>query len=81
LSSGAVTAALDFGRLVYTRGAAIYVIGRKEVLRARRLGVDLSEYEGVHVVCSADGAVLTVYRNRDFRGLRSRRHRRDRAVA
>jgi len=75
LSSTAISAALDYGRVVHTRGAAIHVIGRKEVDWFDRLGIDLSRYEGVQVVCSSDGAVITVYRNRDFRGLRPR-HRR-----
>jgi hypothetical protein len=70
LSLDAVHAVMDYGRLVYTRGAAICAIGRKEVKRFARQGIDLSRYEGVQVVCSHDGAVMTAYRNRDFRGLR-----------
>jgi len=70
LSLDVVHAVMDYGRLVYTRGAAICAIGRKEVKRYARQGIDLSRYEGVQVVCSHDGAVMTAYRNRDFRGLR-----------
>jgi hypothetical protein len=70
----AVEAALEFGRIVHIRGAAVHALGRKEVERFGRHGIDLSAHEGVQVVCSPDGAVVTVYRNRDFRGLRSRRH-------
>lgn len=45
-------------------------------------GVDLSGVEGVQVVCSRDGAILTVYRNKNFRGLRPRGGRRhDRLAA
>lgn len=72
LSPAAIEAALDYGRIVYVRGAVIHAIGRNEVERYRREGIDLSKHEGVQVVCSSDGAVLTVYRNRDFRGLRPR---------
>ena len=76
LPEDAVNAALDHGRIVHARGAEIYAIGRNEIARCRREGVDLSAYEGVQVVCSPDGTVLTVYKNRNFRGLRSRaRHR------
>jgi hypothetical protein len=71
IPSDAVDAALQYGRIVYTRGAAISAIGRKEVEQCRKLGVNLSAYEGVQVVCSSDGAVMTTYRNRDFRGLRT----------
>ena len=57
--------------------AAIYAIGRKEVERLGRSGVDVAEYEGVQVVCTPDSsAILTVYRNSDFRGLKPRGGRR-----
>lgn len=75
----AIHAALDYGRVVYTRGAFIYLIGHKEVNRQRQEGIDLSAFVGVQVVCSPDGSILTVYRNRCFRGLRpgiGRRQRR-----
>ena len=60
------------GRVVYVRGAKIYVIGRKEVESFLRKGIELADFEGIHVVCSPEGVVLTTYRNRDFRGLRPR---------
>jgi hypothetical protein len=68
----AVRSALQYGRVVYTRGAAIHVIGRKEVHKYKKEGINLSAYEGVQVLCNPkDGTVITVYRNRNFRGLRS----------
>jgi hypothetical protein len=70
LGNEAVDAALLYGRVVYARGAAIYAIGRQEVERARRQDIDLARFEGVQVVCD-HGAILTAYRNRDFRGLRT----------
>ncbi|WP_459936775.1 DUF4258 domain-containing protein [Desulfonatronum parangueonense] len=73
ISTEAVEAVLDYGRVVYTRGAAICAIGRKEVKFFSRQGINLTLYEGVQVVCSTDGAVVTTYRNQDFRGLRSSR--------
>jgi hypothetical protein len=66
----AVQAALAFGRKVHIRGACVHAIGRREVERYRRVGIGLDACDGVQVVCGPDGAVLTVYRNRDFRGLR-----------
>ena len=73
LSNEAINAALTYGRVVHVRGAAIHVIGRKEVERLSRAGLDLEAYEGVQVVCTPDdAAVLTAYRNRDFRGLKAR---------
>jgi hypothetical protein len=70
LSYQAVAAVLEFGRRVFTRGAMIYAIGRREVERFARRGIDLSEYEGIQVVCSPGGTLITVYRNRDFSRLR-----------
>jgi hypothetical protein len=71
-STAAIGLVLDYGRAMHTRGATIYVVGRKEVERHRRDGLDLSSVEGVQVVCANDDAVITVYRNRDLRGLRPR---------
>jgi hypothetical protein len=68
----AIDAALEFGRVVYIRGADIYAIGRKEIARHLREGIDLSAYEGIQVVVTSDGYILTVYRNRSFNGLRAR---------
>lgn len=70
LSAAAIDAALQFGRAVYVRGARVHAIGRKEVNRYLRAGIDLSPYEGIQVVCTPGGIILTAYRNRDFRGLR-----------
>jgi len=83
LPAEAVRSVLAYGRAVWTRGACVHVIGRKEVRRYRRAGLDLAHYEGVHVVVSPEGTVLTVYRNRDLRGLRPDTRRRwgDAAVA
>lgn len=70
-----INQALAYGRKVYVRGALIYAVGRKEISQWIAFGIDLSELEGLQVVCSKDGAIITVYRNRDFRGLRPRRRR------
>lgn len=75
LSPDIVRRVINYGRIVYVRGARIYAVGRKEVEQFEREGLDLSGVEGVQVVCNDDGVVLTVYRNRDFRSLRPRRRR------
>ncbi len=72
LSPEMMQAVFDFGREVHTRGAVIYVVGIKEVTQAKGLSIDISEVEGWHIVCSRGGDVITVYRNRDLRGLRPR---------
>lgn len=75
ISRTAIEAALEFGRCVEIRGAQIFAIGRKEVEKYRREGVDLRDFEGTQVVVTASGTVMTVYRNSDFRSLRARHHR------
>lgn len=69
---GAIEAALTFGRRVRRPGATVYVIGRKEVERWRKEGANLSDYVNLQVVCANDGAIITIYRNPDFRHLRGR---------
>jgi hypothetical protein len=75
LSVQALDAALRYGRKHHVRGAIIRAIGRKEVVDFQQGGINLSAYEGVQVVCSPDGTVITMYRNQDFRGLRPKRRR------
>jgi len=72
ISSEVIESVIEYGRVVYTRGAMIHAIGRKELERYRQdEDIDLSDCEGVQVVCSTEGTVLTVYRNHSFRRLRS----------
>ena len=75
ISQTTLAAVIKYGRVAYVRGAKIYVIGRKEVKTFLRKGIELADFEGIHVVCSPEGVVLTTYRNRDFRGLRPRGRR------
>jgi hypothetical protein len=75
VSPDAIGMVLNYGRAAHTRGATIYVVGRKEVRRYRQDGIDLAALEGLQVVCADNGAILTVYRNRDLRGLRPRSRR------
>lgn len=80
-SDCAIEAAVHYGRVVRVRSAKIYALGRKEVAHCKRQGVDVSAFEGIQVVCTPHGTVLTVYRNHDFRGMRPKRkkpHRRRR---
>ncbi len=70
ISAEAVDAVLAYGRAVHVRGACIHALGRREVAQAAREGVDLQAHRNLQVVCGADGTVLTVYRNADFRSLR-----------
>ena len=69
-SPQAIEKALTYGEPVYDRGGLIFRIGKKQIKQCQNFGEDLSDLEGLHIVCSPDGHILTVYRNRDFRTLR-----------
>jgi len=71
-----VQAVFEFGREVHTRGAVIHAVGRKEVEYAEHCAADIADLEGWHIVCSRQGDIITVYRNRNLRGLRPRRRTR-----
>ena len=65
-----INIALEYGRIIYTRGAVIYALGIKENYQHAELGPISAKYEGLQVVCSLDGKVLTAYRNKNFKSLR-----------
>lgn len=62
-----VTAAIDWGRVDYVYGAMRFVVGRRESEAAERAGADTRGCEGLHVVVSSDGEIVTVFRNRTLR--------------
>lgn len=64
-----------YGREIHTRGATFLVVGRKEVDKFKGLGIDLSKAQGVHVLLSSEGHVITTYRNQDLRKLRPRKRK------
>jgi hypothetical protein len=65
LSRKSIGLALRHGEPVYDRGARIYRVGKKHVRHVQ--SADLRGIEGLQVVSSHDGVVVTVYMNRDFR--------------
>jgi hypothetical protein len=71
LSRQSVWAAISYGRMVYARGAAVFSIGRREIAHFRQIGLDLSKFEGIQVVCDKTGIVITAYRNRSFKRLKT----------
>lgn len=60
-----VTQVLNYGRVLYAKGAVYHIVGRREIEQYRGR-TDLQHLDGVHVVCSQTHHVLTVYRNRTF---------------
>lgn len=66
---------ISYGRCIRTRGAVIYVVGAKEVKQQKLSGINLDHCEAIHVLCSHDGKIITVYRNHDLRGLKPKSRR------
>jgi hypothetical protein len=79
ISERKITQVIRYGRLVFSKGAEIYVMGQKEIQACARMDIDAKELHGIHVVCSTDnGVVITAYRNTSLRKLKpNRRGRRD----
>lgn len=63
--------ALCYGRMVRAHGGTrLHVLGRREAQRHGENGLNLSGAEGVHILMSEEGTVITVYRNHELRSLR-----------
>lgn len=58
-----VEAVLSFGRMSRCRGVHIFSLGAKDVRRYRAaLGIDLSLYQEIQVICTPARFIVTVYR-------------------
>ncbi|MEO7332273.1 MAG: DUF4258 domain-containing protein [Minicystis sp.] len=71
-----IDAAVMYGQCRQERAAEIYTLGWREIRFWANRGLDLSRFEGVEVVCSHQGQVITVYRNRKPASMRDRELRR-----
>lgn len=69
ISLAMVEAVMLYGREVLGPDTVIYVVGRRDAFRWRMRGERIEHLEGIHVVCCGAGTVITVYRNREFRGV------------
>lgn len=76
IGAEAIKGVIRCGRVVYVNKAKIFFVGRREVRQHAMHGIDISAWEGIHVVTSLSGVVVTTYRNSDIRHLRPRRPRR-----
>lgn len=61
---------LRFGRKQHQKGAVYYSIGRKEVSKYKHLCPALKNMNGLHVVMSLSGEILTIFRNKNFKIVR-----------
>ena len=58
---------LKFGRKNYQNGAIYYSIGNKEIEKYKNICPALKEMNGMHLVSSITGDVVTIFRNKNFR--------------
>lgn len=80
ISHDAIAAALDWGRWWYSHGCLVFVLGRREIRKARRFGLDLSAYEGIRVV-EDNSAIITAAHSHPGRYRPRVCHRRQRRKA
>jgi hypothetical protein len=69
---------LSHGKMMHSRRARFYVVGKKDVKRLAKAGLDTQNLENIQVVVEEkSNTIVTVYRNKDFRHIRptSRRER------
>lgn len=76
IRASAIEVALTYGRVRRARGAEFFIMGWREVRLWADHGLDLSRFEGVQVICTLAGRVLTVYRNRKPAAVRGPANRR-----
>jgi hypothetical protein len=65
-----VDTVLNYGRVFYKDGARIFTVGRREAASLPLSERQRRSTEGIQVVVSNDGSILTVYRNRNLHKLR-----------
>ena len=63
ISERVVLKTISFGRILRGRGATIYAIGKKEISKYSKQGIDLANCEGIHVIINKSSTISTAYRN------------------
>lgn len=72
ISLDAIAAAIDFGRVSYHGTAMLFTIGHNEVKRHCKEEPNMSQYQGVQVVCEGK-YIVTVYRKYAFLAKKAKR--------
>ena len=67
ISQAGIEATLVHGRRYWNQGREVYRLDRRSVLKAKKLGINLGDYEGIHVVIGNNGDIVTAYRNKTGR--------------
>ena len=74
ISQRQIMLAYKYGRIIHSRRASFHVIGKKEVEMYGSIDPELKEMNGIQLVVSSNGTLLTVYRNKDLRKIRPYKH-------
>jgi len=74
ISPKQVVLAYQYGRLIYSRRAIYHVIGSKEIQKYGSIEPELKAMNGVQLVMSSNGTILTAFRNKDLRKVRPFKH-------
>ena len=71
IAKQAIETVLTYGRLIRSRRACFYVIGKRELHHLQKTGVDIYRLENTQVVVDEKSStVITVYKNNNFRKIR-----------
>ncbi len=74
ISQKQVLLAYQYGRMIHSRRAVYHVIGNKEIEKYGLIEPELKEMNGIQLVMSSNGTVLTAFRNKDLRKVRPFKH-------
>ena len=74
ISQRHIMLAYQYGRIIHSRRASYYVIGKKEIETYGSIEPELIEMNGIQLVVSTNDILLTVYRNKDLRKIRPYKH-------
>jgi len=74
ISQKQVLLAYQFGRVIHSRRAVYHVIGNKEIEKYGSIEPELKAMNGVQLVMSSNGTVLTAFRNKNIRKVRPFKH-------
>jgi len=62
---------LNYGRMIHSRRARFYVVGKKDTKRLSKNGVNTQGLENMQVLVEEKtNTIVTVYRNKNFRHIR-----------
>lgn len=74
ISQKQVVLAYQYGRVIHSRRAIYHVIGNKEIEKYGSVEPELKAMNGIQLVTSSHGTVLTAFRNKDLRKIRPFKH-------